>query len=418
MDTQQRLEQIVETVRNMSRQTDAQEVVRDYGERMKSLVHRDSLISLSRRGLEYPYFRVTRCTRWTEDVNPWKEPHRLPLFKGGLLADLIYQETPRLLEDYSLAPDEPAIEYLQGFRLLSAIPHFHGGVATNMVITLHKDPASFERDRFPEMVLTSNLFGRATYNLVLADELKTAYEALDHEFQIVGDIQRALLPAELPRIDGLEMAAHYQTSRRAGGDYYDFFPLPGGCWGIFIADVSGHGTPAATVMAITHAVAHAFPGPPTPPAEMLNFLNQKLTGRFMSRTSSFVTAFYAIFDPQKRELTYACAGHNPPRLRRAGQILPLDQVAGLPIGVDFDHQFQDQPLKLETNDLILFYTDGITEAFNSQGQMFGVPRLDASLAAGDASAEQVVSKLVEQLDAFCAGQPVSDDRTLLALRVR
>jgi sigma-B regulation protein RsbU (phosphoserine phosphatase) len=385
---------------------------------MKALVHRDSLISLSRRGLEYPTYRITRCTRWTEDINPWKEPHRLPVFQGGLLADLIYQETPRLLEDYTLAPDEPAAEYLHGFRLLSAIPHFHGGVATNMVITLHSDPASFERDRFPEMVLTSNLFGRATYNLVLADELKTAYEALDHEFQIVGDIQRALLPPELPRINGLEMAAHYQTSRRAGGDYYDFFPLPDGQWGIFIADVSGHGTPAATVMAITHAVAHAYPGPPTPPAEMLKFLNQKLTGRFMSRTSSFVTAFYAVFNPEKRELTYACAGHNPPRLRRAGRILPLDQVAGLPIGVDFDHQFQDHRLTLETNDLVLLYTDGITEAFDSQGQMFGVPRLDASLADGDASAEHVVAKLVYRLDAFCAGQPVSDDRTLLALRVR
>ena len=89
----------------------------------------------------------------------------------------------------------------------------------------------------------SNLFGRATSNLVLSEELQQANQALDREMKAVGDIQRSLLPARLPRIPTLDLATHYQPSQRAGGDYYDFFPLPSGKWGIFIADVSGHGTP-------------------------------------------------------------------------------------------------------------------------------------------------------------------------------
>src|SRR4029079_7773482 len=95
-----------------------------------------------------------------------------------------------------------------------------------------------------------------------------------------GDIQRSLLPRELPAIDGFELAAYYQTSARAGGDYYDFFPLGNGHLGMFIADVSGHGTPAAVLMAITHAIAHAQPGTHAPPAALLQYLNDALANSY------------------------------------------------------------------------------------------------------------------------------------------
>src|SRR6185369_10191873 len=128
-----------------------------------------------------------------------------------------------------------------------------------------REPKAFNPDQFPEFVWMGNLFGRATHNLVLSDELRSAYNTVDREMQIVADIQRSLLPETLPKIPTLDLAAYYQTSRRAGGDYYDFFPLPDGRWGILIADVSGHGTPAAVIMAITHSIAHSFPGPPSSP---------------------------------------------------------------------------------------------------------------------------------------------------------
>src|SRR5262245_44795135 len=126
--------------------------------------------------------------------------------------------------------------------------------------------------------------------------------------RVVADIQRSLLPQKLPAIPGLELGAHYQTSRWAGGDYYDFFPLPDGRWGILIADVSGHGTPAAVMMAITHTIAHGYPGPPTPAPKMLEFLNRRLSCCSMRDMEAFVTAFYGIFDPATGTLRYSSAG--------------------------------------------------------------------------------------------------------------
>src|SRR6185312_1047620 len=128
---------------------------------------------------------------------------------------------------------------------------------------------------------------RLTHNLVLRDELKSAYEALEREMRVVADIQRSLLPQVLPAIPDLELGAHYQTSRWAGGDYYDFFPLPNGRWGILIADVSGHGTPAAVMMAITHSLAHGLPGNPEPPAVLLGHVNRQLYHRYTTGNEGF-----------------------------------------------------------------------------------------------------------------------------------
>src|SRR5579871_1604239 len=325
-DWHRRLAVIVDTMRELSRQTDPQAMVRTYGQRMRQLIPVDRSISLSRRGLSFPKYRITRSSTWREIINPWKEPDRLPLFEGGLLARLIYGDEPQIIDDLAVEADDPAAAYLSADRSLMAIPLYDQGVALNMVVLLRKEPAAFSRERLPEMVWVSNLFGRATNNLVLSEELQGAYAALDRELKVVGDIQRSLLPVELPRIPTLDLAAFYQPSRRAGGDYYDFFPLPEGKWGILIADISGHGTPAAVLMAITHCIAHTHPGPPVPPGKVLAYINDHLTARYTSSSETFVTAFYGIYDPAGKELIYACAGHNPPRLKRCqdGTLVVLD----------------------------------------------------------------------------------------------
>src|SRR5262249_28948350 len=142
-------------------------------------------------------------------------------------------------------------------------------------LLLHPD-REMDPTMLPMLHWQAGLFGRGTQNLVLRNELAAVLARLDRELQVVGEIQRSLLPAKLPNIPGFEVATYYRTSARAGGDYYDFFPLPGGRWGLFIADVSGHGTPAAVLMAITHAIAHAQPGTHTPPPELLRYLNDHL----------------------------------------------------------------------------------------------------------------------------------------------
>jgi sigma-B regulation protein RsbU (phosphoserine phosphatase) len=260
---------IVETMREMSGQTDPQAMVRVFGKRSRALLPIDRSVSLSRRSLEPPKYRITRSSTWKDEINPWKEKDRLPILDGGLLGELIYGDEPRIIDDLIVPADDPGAEFLAGQRSLMAIPTFDQGVAMNMVVLMREGPAAFSYEQFPEWVWFSNLFGRATHNLVLSEQLREAYNAVDQELKVVGDIQRSLLPTELPRIPTMDVAAYYQTSRRAGGDYYDFFPLPGGKWGIFLADVSGHGTPAAVLMAITHSIAHTHPGPPAPPAEIL-----------------------------------------------------------------------------------------------------------------------------------------------------
>ena len=418
-DWREKLSLIVETMREMSRHTDPQEMVRAYGERIQQLLPIDRRVSLSRRGLSPPHYRITRSTTWAEEVNPWQDRDRLPLLQGGLLAELLYGGEPRVIDDLEVGPDDPAAEYLAGCRSLLAIPMYDQGEALNMVLLMRRGPAAFPAGQVPDLVWRSNLFGRATSNLVLRAELQRAYDAIDRELKVVGDIQRSLLPAELPRVPTLDLAAHYQPARRAGGDYYDFFPLPGGRWGIFIADVSGHGTPAAVLMAVTHCMAHTHPGPPAPPGKVLDYLNHHLSARYGGLGGTFVTAFYGVYDPAARTLAYASAGHNPPRLKRCqdGSLLSLDAAGGLPLGVLPEAGYDEACQQLRPGDQIVFYTDGVTEALDPEGRLFGTARLDRVLENCALQAKALLDTLIRSVEEFAGGRPADDDRTIIVARV-
>jgi sigma-B regulation protein RsbU (phosphoserine phosphatase) len=422
--TDERLAFFVDMMRELSSQTDPQEMVRAYGQRMEQVVRRDRYISLSRRDLPSPKYRVTRSSVWDEaqtNVNPWRNKDALPVFETGLLGELLYRDLPTILDDFTVDPSDPGYVFLEGMRSLVALPLFDKGVATNMVIMLSKRPNAFDRNALPEQVWMSNLFGRATHNLVLRDELQRAYNTVDREMQVVADIQRSLLPTVLPQIPTLDIAAYYQTSRRAGGDYYDFFPLPDGKWGILLADVSGHGTPAAVLMAVTHSIAHTHNGPPDPPSGLLQFINAHLTERYTNDSGKFVTAFYGIYDPSDRSLRYACAGHCPPRImRESGKLEWMDEGAGLPLGIEGDGGYHDVVIQFHPGDTIVFYTDGITEARGSaSNDLFGTDRLDDVLRdCPSGSAAELIDRTLESVDEFTEGRPPTDDRTLLCVRVK
>ena len=420
-DWQFRLAQITEMMREMSMQDDPQAMVRTYAERARKIMPSDRWLSLSRRGLEFPKYRITRSSTWPETINPWKQKDRLPLLEGGLLGDLIYGDEPRIIDDIAplLKPDDPAYEYLAGQRSLTAVPHFDHGVGLNMVVALQKEPGAYDPDQFPERFWISSLFGRATQSLVLSDELKKAYEIVERELKVVADIQRSLLPRSLPAIPGLELAAHYQTSQWAGGDYYDFFELPDGRWGFLIADVSGHGTPAAVMMAILHSLAHGHPGNPEPPSALLEHVNRRLAARYTAENEVFVTAFYGIYDPVRREFSYSCAGHNPPQLKRCslGHVESLEDVGGPPLGVFDDTEYPQATLTLRPGDILVLYTDGITEAMDAQNKQFGLERLNEVLARCDLNAAAMSDAILESLGRFTSGNAAHDDRTLLVAKV-
>ncbi len=418
-DWQERLSTVIDTVREMSRQTDPQAMVQAYGQRMLEMFPNMRRVSLSRRGLEYPFYKVTRYSEWNEDINPWKQPEKLPIYSGGLFADLIYSNEPRVIDQLEVDAQDPAKAYLEGQNSLTAVPLFDKGESTNMVLLTHTNPGYFPPEDLPERVWMANLFGRATQNLVLADELNSAYRQVDRELKAVADIQRSLLPSVLPEIPGLDIATYYQTSRRAGGDYYDFFHMPGDKWGILIADVSGHGTPAAVVMAVLHCIAHMYPRQPGSPNELLEFLNFHLTSRYTPESGHFVTAFYAIYDPALRTLSYASAGHNPPLLKRCGQkkVESLGEVNGFPLGLMKEASYRSRTIQLDAGDRLILYTDGITEAANDSSELFGTGRLEPIIADCNSNAQGTLDRVLSELDAFTGGVAANDDRTLLVIDV-
>jgi sigma-B regulation protein RsbU (phosphoserine phosphatase) len=420
-DWEERLKSIIDAMREMSLQTDPVEMVKAYGSRVRQWMPADRWISLSRRGLDAPEYRITRSSTWTRTIDPWHQKELLPRFSGGLLADLIYGNEPRLFDDFSalVAPDDPAREYLDGMRSMIASPHYDQGEGLNMVVSMREEAGSFDPETFPEWVWVSSLFGRATHNMVLRNELKQTYDIVERELKVVADIQRSLLPQVLPKIPNLELATHYRTSRWAGGDYYDFFALPDGRWGILVADVSGHGTPAAVMMAICHSLAHNMAGPADPPAAMLNYLNRQLSLHYTVANEVFVTAFYAIYDPARRTLSYSCAGHNPPRLIRCrdGTVQALEEVGGPPLGLDEDLEYEQTTFELQPGDVVAFYTDGITEAMDARGAQFGPSRLDEILSRCHLQTAAIITDVIEAVDKFTNSEPPMDDRTLIVARV-
>src|SRR5258708_3695752 len=132
-DWHQTIEQVAVAMREMSLQTDPQAMVRAYSARMSHLTGVDRTVSLSRRGRKRPSYRITRSSTWAQTLNPWKDTAKLPMFEGGLFAEMIYGEEPRFIDELVVAPDDPAAEYFAGMGSLIAIPHFDGGESLNLV---------------------------------------------------------------------------------------------------------------------------------------------------------------------------------------------------------------------------------------------------------------------------------------------
>jgi sigma-B regulation protein RsbU (phosphoserine phosphatase) len=284
----------------------------------------------------------------------------------------------------------------------------------HLVLVLRREEDGFTQNDLETLLLNANLLGRAATNLNLTQQLQEAYRQLDHEMQQVGQMQRHLLPSVLPDIEGLELAASYITSSRAGGDYYDVLPLPDGRWGLFLADVSGHGTPAAVVMAMLHTLLHAYPGKPLEPSEVFAHINQHLLA--VAPEGMFATAFYGVYTPGRRLLRYAVAGHPPPRLRRGSHVVrALDTRPGLPLGVELEYSWSEMDATLVPGDMMLLYTDGIIEGTDAGQRQFGMARLDDALRLAPRRADALVRHIERQYQDYCNGTADLDDRTLLAV---
>ena len=246
-------------------------------------------------------------------------------------------------------------------------------------------------------------------------ELETFYHSVEQELRMARRIQHALLPKDLPELEGWEIAYHYQPAREVGGDFYDFLRLEDGRVGLVIGDVSGKGIAAALVMANTQSVLRAIAqrGGSTP-GRVLSEANEVLYA-YISPTSMFITCFYAIIDPENGRLVYANAGHDLPYLRHGGNAEELI-ARGMPLGLMPGMSYEEKEIILEAGDSALFYSDGLVEAHDPEREMFGFPRLQGVVGAHPGGAP-MIHFLLEELNRFVGDDwKQEDDITLVMLQ--
>ncbi len=243
--------------------------------------------------------------------------------------------------------------------------------------------------------------------------------SFERELIMARNIQSSFLPDSMPSVPGWEIASAWEVAREVGGDFYDVIPLPpaehGERWGVVIADVADKGIPAALYMALSRTMLRSVAQTHILPSRTLETVNQQLISD--TRSDLFVSVFYAVWEPAIATLTYANAGHLPPFLFRSGKRAELLRDHGMVLGVMSDVSFADQKITLDSGDLLVLYTDGVSEAMNSDDELFGFSRLESLiLALKDKNAGSVASAIVERVVNFTGSDEFSDDLTALALR--
>jgi serine phosphatase RsbU (regulator of sigma subunit)/predicted ester cyclase len=241
-------------------------------------------------------------------------------------------------------------------------------------------------------------------------------ERIEQELRVARRIQQASLPEEVPQLEGWQISPLYRPAREVGGDFYDFHPLSEGRLGLVVGDATGKGVPAALVMSTTCGMLQlAAQGlDSSSPGEVLVRVNEALLARIP--TNMFVTCFYAILDPNSGTLRYANAGHDPPHVRRSDDNAEELRARGMPLGLMPGMEYEEEVASLREGESVLFYSDGLVEAHDPEGQMFGFPRLRA-LVAKHGEERSLGEYLLEELYSFVGeGWKQEDDITLLTLR--
>jgi len=239
---------------------------------------------------------------------------------------------------------------------------------------------------------------------------------LERELQVAHEVQAGLLPRETPQVPGWEFAARWQPVREVAGDYYDFIPLDKGQLGLVIADVSDKGMPAALFMALTRSIVRASVVRAPSPADGIAHANRLICAD--ATGGMFVTLFYALLDPATGEFTYVNAGHNPPLLYRADQdgLIPLTRT-GMVLGVVEEAPFEQHTLRLSPGDLLLLYTDGVTDAIDAHERYFGMERLQRLiLDHRHAPTGDVMAALERAIGEFTGSAAPFDDMAMVVTK--
>jgi predicted ester cyclase len=240
-------------------------------------------------------------------------------------------------------------------------------------------------------------------------------ERIEQELLVARRIQQASLPKEVPTLEGWQIFPLYKPAREVGGDFYDFHLLSEGRLGLAVGDATGKGVPAALVMSTTCGMLRLAAQNYSSPGQMLRRVNEALFPYIPS--NMFVTCFYAILDPKRGSLSYANAGHDIPYLRRRGGDCQELRARGMPLGLMPGMDYEQKEIVLDAGEEALLYSDGLVEAHDPKGEMFGFPRLQQLLAEHGDEKESLEDALLEELSSFVGqGWEQEDDITLVTLR--
>lgn len=272
-----------------------------------------------------------------------------------------------------------------------------------------------------ELELLANQFNVMTGQLAEAQQMMLEQERLQYELDIATNIQKSLIPKKIPKYSGIEISAYYNSAKEVGGDYYDFFDLDEKRLGIVVADVSGKGVPGAMVMVMVRSIlkAEAY-------SNRTAFNTMVKTNKYIFKDiqpGMFVTAFYGILDTEKKMLQFVNAGHNHLIVYKKNQNkCETYSEPGIPLGIQDSAGFQDtmrgKMLKLEKGDIVIQYTDGITEAKNISHDEFEMDRLIQSIVNNNTlSTDLLIKAIMNDVKKFCGDAPQYDDIAIVAIRV-
>jgi serine phosphatase RsbU (regulator of sigma subunit) len=241
-------------------------------------------------------------------------------------------------------------------------------------------------------------------------------ERAEQELQVARRIQQASLPDEVPELEGWQISPYFRPAREVGGDFYEFFELGDGQLGFAVGDATGKGVPAALVMTATCAfLGGVATASGASPGEVLAQVNEAVLARIPA--NMFVTCFYGVLDPSSGHFSYANAGHNLPCCCHVEGSSTELKARGMPLGLMPGMSYEEHETILTVGESVLFYTDGLIEAHNPQGEMFGTPRLRSLLSDSFEGRRRLSATLVEELYSFTGeGWEQEDDITLLTLR--
>lgn len=388
-------------------------------------------VAMTTEGLAPGSYRIVRHLTYSGErivgeEFPWDDDERYPVRSGGLLGEVVADTSPKIFHDLSLGGDPVLGATMGDVHSALAVPMFENGEPIRWTVIFKRETEGFTFDDLEQAILRINLIGSTISHATLSDNLKKADRIIQREVDQIADIQRSLLPPVMPDVPEISIAASYATYDRAGGDYYDIFPLEADPvdetfdrqrpWVFIIADASGHGPAAAVMTAMLHAVLRAFSWKGRSAAEILEILNTKLFHRRVGNT--FVTAFVAIYDPGTGILRYANAGHPPPILkdtRSAAELRFLDDVGGLPLGILEHVASEEGAIEFVPGLTLVLYTDGIVDARNLLGDPFGAGRIESALADCNGQPNCVIGSVTGALRRHEAGRRPQDDQTLVAI---